>query len=72
VNRTSEQSATQLRFDCDGYPNGSSGAPFVTGDGAVVGVLGGYEEGGSTPQTSYSPYFGARILALYNTAAGRA
>ena len=68
--RTSEQSATQLRFDCGGFADGSSGAPFLTIGGDLVGVLGGYEQGGDTPQTSYSSYFGTRILALYKAATG--
>jgi V8-like Glu-specific endopeptidase len=63
----------QLRFDCDGFPNGTSGSPWVTnvnpatGLGTVVGVIGGYEEGGDTPQVSYSSYFDQDITDLYDT-----
>jgi V8-like Glu-specific endopeptidase len=69
ANQTSEQSATQVRFDCGRYSEGSSGGPFLTGQGVLVGVLGGYQQGGATSQVSYSSYFGARIQALYQTAA---
>jgi len=31
-------------------------------------VIGGYQEGGATDDVSYSPYFGARIKALYERA----
>jgi V8-like Glu-specific endopeptidase len=62
--------ATQLRFDCGGLPDGSSGAPFLAGDGAVVGVVGGYQQGGLTPEISYSSYFGADVARLYQAAVG--
>jgi V8-like Glu-specific endopeptidase len=64
----------QLKFACSGYAGASSGAPFLidvsatTGDGTVVGVLGGYQKGGSTPLISYSSPFGAVIKAFYDTA----
>lgn len=67
---TTKQSATQLRFDCGGFADGSSGAPFLTADNAVVGVVGGYQQGGRTPDISYSSYFGDRVTALYSAAAG--
>lgn len=71
---TKDFSPTQLEFDCGGYPDGTSGGPFlagVTGDsghGTVIGVIGGYEQGGDTPQVSYSPAFGAAVALLYQTA----
>ena len=74
VSETSEQSPTQLRFDCDGFTGGTSGSPWVTGfnaktrTGTIVGVLGGYEEGGSTPAVSYSSYLGEEIQRLYHEA----
>lgn len=67
-------SATQIEFDCDGYTNGTSGSSLVvgadprTGLGTVVGVIGGYEEGGYTPAVSYAATFGASALALYRAA----
>ncbi|MFH9348265.1 trypsin-like serine peptidase [Kitasatospora sp. NPDC017646] len=66
--RTSRQSSTQERFDCGGYTDGTSGSPWVTGDGAVVGVIGGYQEGGETPGTSYSVAFDQRVSDLYRKA----
>jgi V8-like Glu-specific endopeptidase len=67
-------SATQVEFDCDGYTNGTSGSSLVvdadprTGLGTVVGVIGGYEEGGDTPAVSYAAAFGASAQALYRAA----
>ncbi len=64
----------QLVFDCDNYTAGTSGGPFLahvnpkTGDGWVIGVIGGYQQGGNTPNVSYSPRFLAPVLALYQTA----
>jgi V8-like Glu-specific endopeptidase len=64
-------SATQLQFDCAGYPDGTSGGPFLadvnaaTGQGTVIGVIGGYEQGGDTPEVSYAASFGSQVAALY-------
>ncbi len=72
TNFTSEFSSTQLQWDCDGYPGGTSGSPFLTevnsetGLGAVDGVIGGYETGGDSPDVSYSVHFTdcvSRLLA---------
>jgi V8-like Glu-specific endopeptidase len=69
-----EFGARQMVFDCDNYTNGTSGGPFLahvspkTGDGWVIGVIGGYQQGGDTPDVSYSPRFFASVLALYRTA----
>jgi V8-like Glu-specific endopeptidase len=74
VNQTSEQSPSQLRFDCDGFTGGTSGSPWVTKvdpqtrNGTIVGVLGGYQEGGSTEDISYSSYLGPQIEQLYRQA----
>jgi V8-like Glu-specific endopeptidase len=74
VNWTSPQSSTQLRFDCDGYAAGTSGSPWVTHfdprsrTGTIVGVIGGYQEGGDTESTSYSAYLGSGIHQLYEEA----
>ena len=70
-NRTREPMLDQLEFDCGGYTDGTSGGPFLvhvnpeTGQGAVIGVIGGYEQGGYVPQISYSSKFGANVAALY-------
>jgi V8-like Glu-specific endopeptidase len=64
----------QMVFDCDDYTDGTSGGPFLahvnpaTGDGWVIGVIGGYQEGGDTPNISYSPRFFSAIEDLYETA----
>jgi V8-like Glu-specific endopeptidase len=64
-------STPQLQFDCDNYPGGTSGGPFLqavdpdTGLGTVVGVIGGYEAGGDDPDVSYSVYFGDWVGSLY-------
>ncbi len=64
----------QLEFDCGGYPDGTSGGPFLsevdqtTGQGLVIGVIGGYQQGGDTPEVSYSAVLGANAAALYKTA----
>jgi V8-like Glu-specific endopeptidase len=74
VNLTSRQSATQLRFDCGGYTDGTSGSPWVTnfnagtGTGTIVGVIGGYQQGGDTPDISYSSYLGSAVHELYQQA----
>jgi len=74
LNWTKVFSPTQLEFDCGGYPNGTSGGPFLanvsasSGQGTVIGVIGGYEQGGDTPQVSYSAVFGTAVAGLYQTA----
>jgi len=57
----------QLVFNCGGYPNGTSGSPWIVKNSAQ-GLIGGYQQGGDSPATSYSPYFGDKVQALYNTA----
>jgi hypothetical protein len=69
-----EPMAGQLEFDCGAYTNGTSGGPFLsrvdpsTGQGLLIGVIGGYQQGGDTPQVSYSSVLGARAAALYKQA----
>ncbi len=74
VNTTSEFSPTQLRFACQGYSGGTSGSPWVvhldtrSETGTIIGVIGGYQEGGDTSDVSYSVYFGADVERLYQQA----
>ncbi len=74
VNWTKSFSPTQLEFDCGGYTNGTSGGPFLgdvsaaSGQGMIIGVIGGYEQGGDTPEVSYSAAFGTSVTALYEAA----
>lgn len=64
----------QLVFDCDNFTDGTSGGPFLmkvsrkTGDGLVVGVIGGYEQGGDSPNVSYSARFLSNVRDLYKIA----
>ncbi|HEV2346141.1 MAG TPA: trypsin-like serine protease [Actinocrinis sp.] len=74
TNDTKQFSPTQLEFDCPGFPDGTSGGPFMadvdpqSGSGTVVGVIGGYETGGDTPDISYSMYFGNAVADLFSQA----
>jgi V8-like Glu-specific endopeptidase len=73
-NWTSQPMLGQLEFDCGGFTDGTSGGPFLadvnagTGQGVVIGVIGGYEQGGLTPAVSYSSQFNANVATLYSTA----
>jgi V8-like Glu-specific endopeptidase len=64
----------QLQFDCGGYPGGTSGSPWLweynskKKQGKVIGVIGGYEEGGDSPAVSYSAVFDHDIAGLYKKA----
>jgi V8-like Glu-specific endopeptidase len=61
----------QLVFDCNGYTTGTSGGPFLanvsskTGDGTVIGVIGGWQAGGNAPNISYTARFFSNIANLY-------
>ncbi len=72
--RTRPFGTRQMEFDCGGYTDGTSGGPFLanvhpaTGLGAVIGVIGGYEQGGDTPSVSYSARFGQAVRDLYDKA----
>jgi V8-like Glu-specific endopeptidase len=73
-NWTREPMSRQLEFDCGGYTDGTSGGPFLadvnslSGQGTVIGVIGGYEQGGLIPEVSYSSMFEANVAALYQQA----
>jgi V8-like Glu-specific endopeptidase len=64
----------QMVFDCNSYTEGTSGGPFLvhassgTGDGWVIGVIGGYQQGGDTADVSYSARFFSSIRKLYQAA----
>lgn len=73
TNSTTQQSSYQRRIDCPSYPAGTSGGPWIsTATGAVIGVIGGYQQGGDTDDTSYSAYFDQTIANLYQTAVSSA
>jgi V8-like Glu-specific endopeptidase len=73
-NRTLAFSSTQLEFDCDNFTNGTSGSPFLIDTGAaiggatVIGVIGGYQQGGDSADISYAAVFSQDVKALYETA----
>ena len=64
-------SLDQVKFVCPGFTDGTSGGPFLsdfsrsTGIGAIIGVIGGYQQGGDSPSISYSSAFTAGIRSLY-------
>ncbi len=66
---TTQSDTYQMRVACAGFPDGTSGGPWVT-DGAVIGVIGGYQLGGDTPDVSYSAYFDDDIAKLYASVTG--
>jgi predicted small secreted protein len=47
---------------------GSPGPATVRGTGRIVGVIGGYQQGGNTAGISYSAYLGNAIKQLYRQA----
>jgi len=57
------------RFNCPNYQDGTSGGPWITRSGAVMGVIGGYEQGGDSPNWSYSAIFNTATLAFYRSVA---
>jgi V8-like Glu-specific endopeptidase len=69
--------SSQMEFQCDGFWIGTSGGPWIEGSslnasGTVFGDIGGYEQGGNSPNWSYSPKFTALTESLYNFAVSRA
>ncbi|MGR6974729.1 trypsin-like serine peptidase [Streptomyces cynarae] len=70
TNHISSFSSTQNEIHCTGMTGGTSGTPWVTGDspGTVMGVIGGYEQGGDTADVSYSVAFGQSVQSLYQEA----
>jgi V8-like Glu-specific endopeptidase len=61
---TTRFSPTQLELDAPGLYDGTSGGPWVCDGDEVVGVTGGYEQGGLTPDVSYASYLDAGTTAL--------
>ncbi|MFF1408682.1 trypsin-like serine peptidase [Streptomyces sp. NPDC058289] len=68
ANATTLFSETQRRIECPDLSGGTSGSPWLV-DGALAGVLGGYEGGGTVPEVSYSAVMGDRAVELYREAA---
>lgn len=76
--RTYRQARFQMRFDCHGFYGGTSGSPWLsdydnrTQTGHVIGVIGGYQAGGSEEWRSYSPLFNDNVAHLLATADNQA
>jgi V8-like Glu-specific endopeptidase len=70
TNKPVPHSRTQQRIECPDFSGGTSGSPWINGDGKLVGILGGHEQGGATPDVSYSVVLGAEAAELYRDAAG--
>ncbi|MEV6950610.1 trypsin-like peptidase domain-containing protein [Streptomyces sp. NPDC051183] len=68
ANGTTLFSETQRRIECPDLSGGTSGSPWLV-DGALAGVLGGYEGGGTVPEVSYSAVMGDQAVELYREAA---
>jgi V8-like Glu-specific endopeptidase len=64
--------STQMHITCANYTDGTSGSPWVIpgphGSTMVMGVIGGFEQGGYTPDVSYSVYFDDSVGDLYQQA----
>ncbi|AXI76362.1 trypsin-like serine peptidase [Peterkaempfera bronchialis] len=74
IGRSAQQDPHQMRLPCTGYTGGTSGSPWITEidprtrTGYVIGVIGGHQRGGDSPDVSYSAYFGADVRTLYERA----
>ena len=59
-------------FDCDGFAGGSSGSPWLAPDAdgvlTVRGLIGGLNQGGCSPSTSFSSPIDAGAIALLRRA----
>jgi hypothetical protein len=69
--RSFEFEPGQLEFYCNSFWDGTSGGPWivhfnpVTGGGTLIGDIGGYEQGGDYPWSSYSDYYSWPTLQLF-------
>ena len=64
---------TQLELQCGSFGGGTSGSPFLaaasrTDRDTVIGVLGGYQQGGLSSSVSYAARFNTELAALYGSA----
>jgi len=66
--------STQYQFSCTGFSDGTSGSPLLAdiapdnGLDTVIGVIGGYEQGGISSSVSYAARFSGELGALYQEA----
>ncbi|QQM41842.1 trypsin-like serine peptidase [Streptomyces liliifuscus] len=68
TNISTAYGGSQQRIECPGYSGGTSGSPWIDAEGRVVGVLGGFQQGGTTDDVSYSVVFGREAAELYGKA----
>jgi V8-like Glu-specific endopeptidase len=68
TNKPTAHSRSQQRIECPAFAGGTSGSPWVNGDGEVVGVIGGHEAGGDTDDISFSVVLGKEAAKLYKAA----
>ena len=61
-------SPTQLELDAAGLYDGTSGGPWLRNGNQIIGVTGGYEQGGLTPDVSYASYFDDVVIGLLREA----
>jgi V8-like Glu-specific endopeptidase len=61
---------TQFELQCGRFAGGTSGSPFLAAAGreTVIGVLGGYQQGGLSSSVSYAARFNAHLAGLYRAA----
>ncbi|GHI06661.1 hypothetical protein AQI88_30595 [Streptomyces cellostaticus] len=68
TNKPALHSRSQQRIDCPEFTSGTSGSPWINGNGQVVGVLGGHQKGGTTADTSYSVVLRSEAAELFKDA----
>jgi hypothetical protein len=61
---------TQLRLVGADLPGGTSGGPWLRGGTRIVGVTGGYQEGGVSQDVSYASHLDADTVTLLATLTG--
>ncbi|GAA4979538.1 hypothetical protein GCM10025792_26350 [Pseudonocardia tropica] len=64
--------ADQWQLDRPGLDQGSSGGPRLTGpdDSEMLGVTGGYQQGGDSPDVSHGADLGPAAQSAYRSAGG--
>jgi V8-like Glu-specific endopeptidase len=70
-NAATDFSPTQFEFDCGGFTDGTSGSPLLVQTGpaeTIIGVIGGYQQGGDTSSVSYAARFSTDMATLYQNA----
>ncbi|TCK24930.1 trypsin-like serine peptidase [Pseudonocardia endophytica] len=65
-------SPTQWQVAAPGLSDGTSGGPLLSGPGdtEIVGVIGGYEQGGDTSDVSYAAALGSSLQSLHDQVGG--